>query len=176
MTQLRNNEVRHPLRLQLVFVGVCLFIVAGCNDREPAYPARGIVRFADGAPVGGGWVTCESTSGSRPITARGDLDSQGKFELTTYEPGDGAIAGTYRVAIGVANRDDPLQTTPDPPVASKYQSFETSGIEIVVTPSADKNNFQIQIERAPDGTFRKHHRPAMVVRVINSTVDSRVLN
>ncbi len=68
----------------------------GCGDgRPPAYPAKGRVVFANGTPVKTG--TVELKSREHPIQARGTIDPDGHFELTTYRSGDGAIAGTHDV-------------------------------------------------------------------------------
>jgi hypothetical protein len=38
-------------------------------------------------------------TGTPAVEAFGDIGSDGTFTLTTYRPGDGAIPGTYKVAI-----------------------------------------------------------------------------
>jgi hypothetical protein len=81
--------------LLLLVVGVC-----GCgNDatRQATVPVTGVVTY-NGEPVEGAAVVFGAASGQdRPAT--GTTDASGRFSLTTYEQGDGAIAGRFTVAI-----------------------------------------------------------------------------
>lgn len=79
---------------------VFLLLFSGCGDGRPiCYPVSGILQV-DGQPLTGeydGTVRFVPVNGQRP--ASGTLDSQGRFQLTTYEKGDGCPRGTYRVEI-----------------------------------------------------------------------------
>ena len=69
----------------------------GCQQRIPdRQPVSGIVTL-DGRPVPNAAVTfvSEVVFGR----ASGLTDESGRYELTTLEPRDGAITGSYRVAI-----------------------------------------------------------------------------
>ena len=74
--------------------------VWGCgNDatRQDTVPVTGLVTY-NGEPVEGATVVFGAASGQdRPAT--GTTDGSGRFTLATYEPGDGAIAGQFTVAI-----------------------------------------------------------------------------
>ena len=83
---------------------VCLagsFVLAGCggsdSDRPETVSATGTVTF-HGQPVEGATVTfvAESAEGRGAVAT---TDESGHFELTTFEPGDGAIVGNYQVKI-----------------------------------------------------------------------------
>ena len=51
----------------------------------------------DGQPVAGATVDFVPEDAGRP--AVGTTDKDGKFSLSTYKPGDGALRGEYRVVI-----------------------------------------------------------------------------
>ena len=73
-------------------------IAVGCGERRPAtYPVEGRLRFEDGRPVPFG--TVEFRSAEAGITARGTIDSQGRFRLGTFAEGDGAIAAEHQAIV-----------------------------------------------------------------------------
>ena len=119
-----------------VIAGLMLLGVLGCGSGQlPAYPVEGNVVFQDG-----GWPmfgTIEFYNQEHKINARGKLNRDGKFTLTTYKEGDGAIAGKHKVVI--------IQIVTDPTgplgeskmkvvhnhgalVARKYLDYRTSGL------------------------------------------------
>jgi len=65
-------------------------------DRPSACPVTGTVTH-NGQPVEGATVAFQAASGSRG--AVGVTDAAGKYTLTTYESGDGAVPGAYQVTI-----------------------------------------------------------------------------
>lgn len=82
---------------------VCLMCCAcgggkpeGEAKREPVYKAGGIVT-RKGVPVEGAVVQLLSMSGKPG--ASGQTDAQGKFVLSTYGNGDGAVEGEFVVLI-----------------------------------------------------------------------------
>ena len=90
------NQRLKPSMLGL-FAGLTAGVV-GCQDgRQATYPARGVVRFADGTPVRSG--TVEFRSESCGSIARGTVDRDGSFILGTYETADGAVAGPHKVIV-----------------------------------------------------------------------------
>jgi len=82
------------LVLVLLFVGCGETVDA---DRPETAPVTGTVTY-NGQPVEGATVTfMAGASGGRG--AVGTTDASGKFQLTTFEAGDGAIPGAYKVKI-----------------------------------------------------------------------------
>lgn len=75
-------------------VGLLLAVGCGSGDRG-LVPVEGQVTI-DGKPITSGRIEFFPESG-RP--AIGNIDSEGRYQLQTYEPGDGAKPGNYRVAI-----------------------------------------------------------------------------
>ena len=91
---------------------LCIFtlIISGCGggaeeDNRPARaPASGVVKY-NGKPVEGAMVILYATEkGGRGATGKTDAD--GKFVLGTFEGGDGAIPGKYKVTVRKTEVDD----------------------------------------------------------------------
>lgn len=81
-----------------------LISLPGCRNSSPLPTAEvtGIVTTQDGKPIESGRIVFgpldvneEGLSGK---AARGNIEN-GKFELTTYNRGDGAVVGRHRVAL-----------------------------------------------------------------------------
>ena len=127
--------------------------VFGCSDdgRIPTYAARGTVTYPDGSPVTtGGIVEFRLiTDEFRPTSARGNIEKDGTFELSTYEPGDGAFEGTHQVLVVPLPPSGPAEAYRPQPIDRKYGKFKTSGLEFTVEQDTSKNNFDIQVEGTP---------------------------
>jgi hypothetical protein len=105
---------------------------AGCSDGRPQrVPIRGQVRI-DGKPLAKGCIMFVR-AGARP--ASGMLDAQGRFELTCFEPGDGAIPGSYQVKVTAA---EPVgETSMRWHTPKEYADEKTSGIALEITEPQD---------------------------------------
>ena len=78
-------------KLQITLLACLLF--AGCGPSGPAvYPVTGLVTFND-QPLTTGTVVFLPKSGGSP--AQGEIGPDGKYTLTTYEAGDGAVSYTH---------------------------------------------------------------------------------
>jgi hypothetical protein len=69
--------------------------VAGCDDGPQMAPVTGKVLY-NGKPLEFGSVTFQPPRGQ---SARGKVQSDGSFSLSTYRPGDGAVVGSHKVSI-----------------------------------------------------------------------------
>ena len=83
--------------------------ITGCGGgtdpgRQPVFPVTGTITM-DGSPLGGATVAFAPQAGQP--TAVGKSDAEGKFTLTTYEYGDGAAAGSFRVVISKTKSGPP---------------------------------------------------------------------
>lgn len=124
--------------------------LAGCGGSN-LYPAQGKVTFKDGTPLTAGWVVFESATPGAKAGARGNIQPDGTFQLSTFKEGDGALEGPYRVAVM-----PPLPPLPPgakegtpvrPLIHSRFQRPETSHLEFTVTPDKQKNDFTIVVEK-----------------------------
>jgi len=109
------------------------------------YPVRGTVTLADGTPLSRGLVIFERVDGGPPLTARGNLQADGRYELSTERPGDGAPPGRYKVAINPLDTSDVPDEQKKLPFDVKYLSLKTSGLEFEVKPGA--NEYLIKLDR-----------------------------
>jgi len=80
----------------------CCLVFAGCGERLPeTVPVSGRVTW-QGKPLTSGRVVFHPQAIAEGLPRRpatGDLDAAGRFELTTFRNGDGAVPGSYRVCI-----------------------------------------------------------------------------
>jgi hypothetical protein len=88
--------------------------------------------------------------------AMGQTGADGRFTLTTYRSGDGAIVGHHHVTVVAREPSDGQTNTPGAPgierpgrslIPEKYGSTATSGLEFDVVEGRE-NSFQIQITSA----------------------------
>ena len=131
--------------------------LAGCGraQRWPALtePTTAVVQL-DGKPVEGALVMLGPVG--KGYASQGTTAADGKATLTTFRPGDGAVAGDYKVLVSLEEtRDNPELKFPDPAIdreaydlarhkaaaagltyylvrqllPQRYVSFDTSGLE-----------------------------------------------
>jgi hypothetical protein len=86
----------------------------------------------DGKPLTHGFVRF-STPGQRP--SMGQIGSDGRFTLTCYETGDGAMVGNYKVAVMSQERMGDDQYKWHAP--KKYADYSTSEITKEITGPTD---------------------------------------
>jgi hypothetical protein len=67
--------------------------------------------------------------------ASGKLGPDGRFELTTYEKGDGCVLGTHAVTVNALEPIDANSQRWHAP--EKYRNVETSGLTLEVTEATD---------------------------------------
>jgi hypothetical protein len=109
----------------------CLLLV-GCGDERPTrVPVSGTVTI-DGVPLTYGSVMFINPS-TRP--AGSSLDPQGRFTLSCYEAGDGAVLGHHLVKVTAAQPygDDAVRWL----APKKYADENTSGLEVEITEAID---------------------------------------
>ncbi len=69
---------------------------SGCSDGRPArVPVSGQV-LIDGKPLTFGYVRFAPAD---TRASSGSLDAQGRFKLTCFQPGDGAVLGLHQVTV-----------------------------------------------------------------------------
>src|SRR5689334_23193114 len=109
-----------------------LFFASGCGAKT-IYPVHGKIVDSDGQTLrelNGGAV--EFDGGDSKTSANSSITPDGTFQLSTSRAGDGAHVGKHRVAI---TRRYIGPENPVPPVIdTKYEKFDTSGLEITVEP------------------------------------------
>lgn len=138
----------------VILAGVGLVVSSGCNERPPidggppVYPVSGTVTFK-GAPMTGAIVTFY------PLAPRGKFDAapsatadaEGRYKLTTYQTGDGAPTGDYRVTVywpgkrrGTPNEEGDL---PPDQLKEVYANKKTSRLRATVAAQENAIDFKL---------------------------------
>ena len=126
---------------------ISLLSCCGCSDgRLKTYPAKGKVVFKSGNPVHVG--TVEIKSREHGVQARGSIDPDGNFLLTTYTDGDGAVAGMHDCVVVQFVMTEELKDFKPSVVGvvhPKYASYSTSGLTVEIKPDQD-NDLRIELD------------------------------
>jgi hypothetical protein len=125
-----------PLNLALSLFA--MLIATGCGDGRPSrVPISGQV-LIDGKPLRLGSIRFYPEVG-RASTGR--MDEQGRFKLSCYENGDGALVGRHAVSISASEEVGDLKVRWHIP--KKYARPETSGLECIVEKPSDAVRFEL---------------------------------
>src|SRR5438128_12598251 len=81
----------------ILLAALALTLLGGCGARK--YPVIGKVVFKDGTPLPGGMVVFSPLDPASHVGARGYVQADGTFELSSDRPGDGSLAGRYQVLV-----------------------------------------------------------------------------
>lgn len=116
----------------LVWAGVVL--AGGCGSetgpQRKLVPVAGKVSF-NGKPLTQGTISFVAAA-SDGISAAGEIDAAGRYQLSTHKPQDGAAPGAYKVRIESwvsPPRMDEKGTDPGKPaIPEKYFDVQKSGL------------------------------------------------
>lgn len=140
-------------RLTRLATVAAIAICCGCSKANgPQIVATtGVVRF-QGQPLAGARVLFHPASG-RP--AQGTTDAQGRFQLSTLHPSDGAVVGMHHATVTEARSqaermpgpgEQPVaEPAPTAGLSKRYADPQTSGLEFEVKAGA-KNDFALDLE------------------------------
>jgi hypothetical protein len=114
-------------------------VCAGCgggSGQLPTVPAAGTVSYK-GKPVAKG--TVHSTPEAGPPAS--GVITDGKFTLTTYTDGDGAVAGKHKVGVEVTEevKTKDGDTSVKYVIPQKYASPDSSDIKVDIPPGGKKD-------------------------------------
>lgn len=87
---------RSGLWLVVGIVTLSLGCAESKSDRPKTYPVSGTVSY-NGAPVADANLNFQHADGNHFSMAK--TDASGNYKLMTFEPGDGAVPGEYKVGI-----------------------------------------------------------------------------
>jgi hypothetical protein len=137
------SNVRCARRGAAIVAAFLMFGLMGCGGGKN--PVHGIVTLDDGSPLSKGLVIFERVDGGPPLTARGNVQPDGRYELSTEKPGDGVPTGRYKVAINPLDTSDVPDEKKVLPFDVKYVNLKTSGLEYEVKPGP--NDYPIKLTR-----------------------------
>lgn len=134
------------LRRGLAASATALAVLSGCGGgggELPTVPAAGTVTY-QGKPVDKGTVYFLPEKG-RPAT--GQIEA-GKFTLSTYKDGDGAVVGKHRVGVSVTEevKTKDGDTTAKYLIPQKYADAESSKLNADI-PAGGKTDIVIDIPK-----------------------------
>lgn len=129
-------------------MALVLFLMAGCSssNNPKTYPVTGKVTYR-GQPVTSGMIMLTPVDGGHAAT--GSLERDGSFRLTTFEKDDGAVPGSYQVAIqafpaeGAGLPGAEFAGKP-PPIPPKYASAMSSGLTAEITAGENTLDFPLK--------------------------------
>src|SRR5688572_27101911 len=102
----------HELNLVHTVLVFCMLApcVSGCGEDRGLVPVRGRVTFDGGPPPKPGRLNFGPTKSADGFVQRpghAGFDADGKFEVTSYQSGDGLTPGSYRINVLCVERDPP---------------------------------------------------------------------
>mgnify|MGYP007073286773 CR=1 FL=1 len=115
-------------------LAICL-ATSGCRDTPAVVPVSGRVLY-NGEPLQFGTVMFQPAVGQAAV---GEIQPDGSFTLSTYEPGDGAVPGAHKVCVRCYEGQRPgaglKQTGGEVTLGAlliprKYTRFGTSGLAV----------------------------------------------
>lgn len=113
---------------------LCVVGIVGCTedtDRPETVRVTGTVTL-NGDPLEGALVAF-SPKGGTGNAAAGTTDASGKYTLTTFESGDGAVPGTYMVGVTKTEAADatvPASSSAED-VDAAYEAAEKAGVDVM---------------------------------------------
>ena len=137
-------------------IAAAILAVSGCSGSNlpPVGQVGGVVTL-DGQPLAKGQVQFlpDSSKGTKGRMAVGLIGTDGRFKLTAFKPGDGALVGFHKVVV-ICEEEMPAfdpKVAPPPPkslIPVRYTDANTSGLTAEVK-SAGKNDFAFALESRP---------------------------
>jgi hypothetical protein len=128
-----------------------LLTLSACSSGgpEPTYPVHGLVTVGSN-PLEGGSILfepVEPSASGQVHSARGTIDDTGRYQLSTFGVGDGAVAGKFHVMVFEKEKqlsDDPnlVRTSIIP---DKYHMPETT--PLVREVKAEENVIDLEIAK-----------------------------
>jgi len=133
-----------------VFSAAALWL-AGCGSDHPeTVPVRGRVTLGGGDwPKPGRLVfTCVKPAEGFPRRpGRADFDTDGDFEARTWDPGDGLMPGTYKVAVECWEVSPTMENGGQSPVPPRYRRASSSDWQLVIQPGSGAQVVEFDVPR-----------------------------
>lgn len=137
--QHRGMVARWLVHFRAICVCLALSAVTGCGSappdvpQVPLHPVTGAITL-DGKPIAGARLSLHAIQGAKvgDITPTGITDENGQFQISTYQPLDGAPEGSWTVTVSwpevLSGGSDPEYGRERLPV--RYQDPDKSGLVI----------------------------------------------
>src|SRR5688500_2528437 len=129
-----------------ILLAAVLTTLAGC-ERAGVVPVKGTVHY-EGQPLPKASVTF-LTQDSSGRDAHGFTDENGVFQLTTFEPNDGALPGKYKVIVQVAPEVDTSVIATTPTEAQSAAPVKPKAGGIVIPPQYSQPDQTTLVQEIP---------------------------
>ncbi|WP_422926626.1 hypothetical protein [Singulisphaera sp. PoT] len=135
--------------------------LTGCGSDDgigKRFPVSGTVKYK-GQPLKTGSINFIPDDPQTARPASGTLDDEGNYSLTTQNPGDGAMGGSYKVSVTAYEMDKTKTASPprggsaDQVVVAKargkslipikYSGTQTSNLSATVSPQKTSFDFEL---------------------------------
>jgi hypothetical protein len=125
----------------LPVAGVLAALVSGCGDKGPRlYPVKGMVRL-NGEPAKDVNIMFTPVTlpegDATPLSPAAVTDEEGRFQLMSFKPGDGAPAGDYKVTIIYPMNRYNKHLSGIDRLKGKFADPKTSGLTAKVEPTSN---------------------------------------
>src|SRR5690349_13423890 len=118
---------------RVLIVGIVAIVISGCGDKHGLVPVSGRLTFDGGPPPKPGRLTfgpIKPAEGFVQRPGQASFGADGKFEVTSYEAGDGLSPGSYRINVICVERDP--RPVPGGLEAVTYVAPGYKGQEVIV--------------------------------------------
>ena len=129
--------------LRLTIALALLVVLSGCG-REKTVPVSGTVTL-DGEPIGPGTIIFTPTT-EGALSAMGSFGTDGRYQLSTFDPNDGAVLGSHRVIIQASSSSESEfgdEEIIDSNIPLLYADPQQSGLTAEVIPGSGPIDFDL---------------------------------
>lgn len=140
------NSVRLVVATTLIcMTGICIVGCAEKSERPKTVPVSGVVNW-NGKPLTEGSVFFAPDDKDKGFPAVGTIGADGKYVLSTFEKGDGAVPGSYKIAVQVMKGADEVQKKIGQKVLpDKYYQAAISGLTATIGANDAKKEIPVEV-------------------------------
>jgi hypothetical protein len=143
------NPTARPAAAATGLIALAL-VLSGCtkSDRKPVFPAGGTLTIA-GKPAVGVFVVYipVKAEDDTPPRATALTQADGSYKLTTYETGDGAPAGDFKITLLYERLSSPFlkKSEPAPKIDTKYLKPNSTPLRAAVGRDPVRNTINLEL-------------------------------
>jgi hypothetical protein len=130
----------------VLLIAISAIFLAGCGEKRGLVPVEGHITFDGQPPPKAGRINFAPTKAADGYPQRpgqASFDTDGAFEVTSYQPSDGLTPGEYRVNVICVERDP--SPVPGGMEAVTYVAPGYKGQQVVVLSGSDPVDLQIDV-------------------------------
>ena len=137
--------------MRALTLAMLVALFAGCDNGMPrTIPVRGQVLFDGKRPPAAGTVYFTLARDAGAGTMRpgiGDFDAEGRFSVTSFDPGDGLLPGAYKLRVECWATPPNMEGKPvKSHVPARYSDAERSGMDLSVDSGASSYELTVHVD------------------------------